>query len=220
MKRVALLLVLLALPPINWRAFLREANSSAATKRGVRDFRSGNYEKARQNFSEAATARKTPETAFNRGTSEIAAGKVREGIASLSESATSGTQRRESLFNRGNGYLAAREYDRAIADYEDVLRAQPGNARAKRNLEIALTRKRREQSNAGGGGSGQSSGAGATPQPKPGEQQQPSAQPRPAQQGKETQSDLEALLRSVEQQEKEEQRRLRQVPPERRRIGW
>ena len=36
--------------------------------------------------------------------------------------------------NRGNAYYAKEEYARAIADYEQALKIDPGNSYAKQNL--------------------------------------------------------------------------------------
>jgi len=46
------------------------------------------------------------------------------------------------LFGRGNAYLLMEDYDRAIADYEAILRIEPHNIDARKNM-IWLAGKKR-----------------------------------------------------------------------------
>jgi Ca-activated chloride channel family protein len=118
--------------------------------------------------------------------------------------------RADALFNRGNSALSAKAFNHAIRDYIDVLKLRPDHAAAKRNLEIAL--RQRENSQRAGAGQKQQSGG----------QQQQQNQARagqPTDQPPRGEMDLEALLRSVQQQEQEELRRMKGRAAEGR-VGW
>ena len=56
-------------------------------------------------------------------------------LAELSDDAALRSQAR---FNIGNAHFLAQEYGKAVEDYMEVLRTDPGDADAKRNLELAL----------------------------------------------------------------------------------
>lgn len=204
--------------PFTMKDFLHETNSAAATKRAAREFEQRQYEKALADYIEAERISESPVTTFNRGTAEVATGKVKEAIASLSRAAGSPELRNDALYNRGNAHLAEKAFDRAIADYESVLRAEPSNVRAKRNLEIALRRKQHEESKSRGGGGQNSDGGAAAPQ-RPAETN-PQPQHEQSQAGRQSEVDVESLLRSVEQQEREELSRMRSAKPQRRKVGW
>jgi Ca-activated chloride channel family protein len=205
-KALALLLVAGVLGGL----VVQETNSHAAASRGVKAYDAKQYDAAAAAFRKAQQLRPSPESAFNLGTAEIAAGRREEGSAILAEALKNPVLRADALYNRGNSALAAKAFDHAIRDYKDALRARPDFAEAKRNLEIALARRDSAQQEA----SGKQKGGGN-------QQQQQPQQPAPGQKQapKRGQADLEALLRSVQQQEQEELSRMKRVPAERR-VGW
>jgi hypothetical protein len=88
---------------------------------------------------------------------------------------------------------------------------RPGDAAAKRNLEIALARKSMLQRS--GPGSKQPQ-AGPSPQPQP---QNTEAAPNDKQK---QDANVEALLRSVQQQEEEELTRMHRARGEKLHVGW
>lgn len=205
MKGAVLLTLVLALPA-SVAGWWRETNSHAANARGIRAWAKSEYAAAAAAFEKAGAS---PDAAFNRGTARIAAGNLRQGAADLEGALKDPRLRADALFNRGNGALAAKEFDRAAADYAEALRSNPAHAAAKRNLEIALRRREAERAASGGRRSqeGQQQGQ-QQQQPSPDEgRQQPGAM------------DLEALLRSVQQQEQEELRRMKGRAAEGR-VGW
>lgn len=214
--RTVVLLCAMAVALPTTKAFFSETNSRAATARGIKAFAAGNFDAAANDFAEAERLRPTTWTALNRGTAEVAAGRIDSGVAALSRAAADPAIREQALFNRGTAMLAARNFDRAVADLEETLRLNPSNIRAKRNLEIALQNKQREEG--AGGGAQQPS---TDPQQQAGSQQQANAggtpqQPNPAPQG--GRPSVEAILESVAQQEREELRRLRQRGRGERRV--
>ncbi|HYC60999.1 MAG TPA: tetratricopeptide repeat protein [Thermoanaerobaculia bacterium] len=199
-------MLLLAVSLPSW---WRETNSHASSARGSRAFAEKRYDNAAKAFNRAQQIAPSARNAFNLGTAEIAAGNREQGSAHLADAIQDPALRADALFNRGNSALESKAVDHAIRDYQDALRANPSHAAAKRNLEIALAR-RQNQRPAPGGKQGQQ---GRNPQ-----QQQPQA-PAPGQKPERGQADLEALLRSVQQQEQEELRRMKAQPAEGR-VGW
>jgi hypothetical protein len=119
--------------------------------------------------------------------------------------------RADALYNRGTSALGAKAYDSAIRDYVDVLKLRPNDAATKRNIEIARALKRameqQQRQRQGSGG------------PKP-QSQKPQPQANGERPEKQGETDLDALLRSVQQQEKEELSRMHRAKGEKLRVGW
>ena len=199
---------------IGFGDFIRETNSHAAAARGAQAYEAKQYAEAVKAFGKAQELAPSSRGAFNLGTAEIAAGQREQGSAQLAEAIRDPELRADALFNRGNSALAAKALDHAVRDYTDALKANPNHAAAKRNLEIALMRQAQQQK--------QQSGAGGK-QDQKGNSQQPPKQQQPSAQGQQKpragQVDLEALLRSVQQQEQEELRRMKGRAAEGR-VGW
>lgn len=202
MKSVAALLVLASL----WG----EVGSRIASARGADAFEKKEYAEAVTQFRRANELAPSPQNAFNLGTAQIAAGQREQGSATLAAAMKDPTLRADALYNRGNSALAAKALDHAIRDYADALRANPRHAAAKRNLEIALQRQQQQQRNSS------SSQRNQQGQGQPRQQQQTPAQ---GQQQPKGQLDMEALLRSVQQQEADELRRMKGKAGEAR-VGW
>lgn len=208
----AALLVPLSLASL-WQRATRETNSHAANVRGVKAFAAKQYAKAAEAFGIANAAKGTPADAFNLGTADVAAGRHEDGAAALGKAMADPALRQGALYNRGNGALAANAYDPAIRDYTEALRLAPGDAQAKRNLEIAWLRKQQQQEQSR---NGQQQGAGGQ------QQKQQQKQPAPGAQRNERGDDqtAEALLRAVQQQEQEELNRMKRARAQRGRVGW
>ncbi|HYO77260.1 MAG TPA: hypothetical protein VE010_12410 [Thermoanaerobaculia bacterium] len=213
MKSVVLSVGLLA--AIGIGDFLRETNSHAAASRGSKAYGEKKYASAVKAFAEAQQLARSTRGAFNLGTAEIAAGLREQGSARLADAIADPELRADALFNRGNSALAAKALDHAVRDYTDALKANPRHAAAKRNLEIALMRRDQQQQQQQQGASGK--------QDEKGQSQQQPQQPKPSTQGqqqpKQGDVDLEALLRSVQQQEQEELRRMKGQASDAR-VGW
>jgi Ca-activated chloride channel family protein len=204
MKLAVLLLAAAIALPSWWR----ETNSHASSARGARAYEEKKYVEASKAFARAQQIARSARNAFNLGTAEIASGNREQGSARLADAIEDPSLRADALFNRGNSALESKALDHAVRDYTDALRANPNHAGAKRNLEIALARQRQQRPSPNGQQQQQQQN-----QQKP---QQPSQGRQPAQSG---QPDLEALLRSVQQQEQEELRRMKGQPTEGR-VGW
>jgi Ca-activated chloride channel homolog len=196
---------------ISIASFIRESNSHAAAKRGQDAFAKKDYPAAAREYAAAQQQAPSPRGFFNLGTSQVAGRDRANGAQALTEASKDPGLRSDALYNRGNGALDAKQYEAAIRDYADALRANPGHAAAKRNLEIALNRLTNEQQQQSGGG-------GQQQQPNPQQQQQqPQQNPKPA--PKEGETDAESILRSVQQQEQEEMRRMKGRAAVGR-VGW
>lgn len=199
----------IAILAISIASFLRESNSHAAADRGEKAYAGSKYAAAMDAYAEAQKLAPSPRGAYNLGTSQIAAGDRERGSATLSEAMKDPALRADALFNRGNSALAAKAFDHAVADFTEALRLRPSDAAAKRNLEIALVRQQQAQRS---GASGEQNESPNKPDDK---EQQKQQAPQP----KQGDIDLEALLRSVQQQEQEELRRMKARAGEAK-VGW
>jgi tetratricopeptide (TPR) repeat protein len=203
--KAAMVVLLAALSLPSW---WRETNSHASSARGARAYGKQKFADAAKAYGRAHDLAPSPQNAFNLGTAEIAAGQQEQGSTHLAEAIKDPALRANALFNRGNSALEARAYDHAVRDYSDALRANPTHAGAKRNLEIALLHQQNQRPSPGGSQGQQG------PQ-----QQKPQPQPQAKKPGPSSQPDLDALLRSVQQQEQEELRRMKGKAAEGR-VGW
>jgi Ca-activated chloride channel homolog len=206
---VILTLVLALNLPQLWR----ETNSHAATAHGVKAFQQQKYSDAAAAFAKANRIAASPQRAFNLGTAQIAAGNREQGSSTLARAMEDRRLRADALFNRGNSALSANAFDYAIHDYVEALKLQPKDAAAKRNLEIALVRKRSMQRQSTGSRNNQQ---GSSPRQKPQNPEQSSRDPKQ----RSDQENVEALLRSVQQQEQEELQRMHRAKPEKLHVGW
>jgi len=190
-----------------------DTNSHAATQRGVKAFVQKKYAASVSAFDKANAIAPSPQRTYNLGTAQVAAGNREAGSSTLARVMRDPHFRADALYNRGTSALASKAWDSAIRDYSDVLRLRPGDGAAKRNLEIALAQKAARQ---------RSSGGGQQPQKGSSPQQQAQAQSRPVPSETQQNRDAadEALLRSVQQQEQEELRRMHQRGTERLHVGW
>jgi Ca-activated chloride channel family protein len=198
--------------------FLRESNREALAKKGRAAWEAGKPDVAAGQYSAAGKIEASPELRFNEATARVAAGDYALGSSILSDLTSDPKLKPSAHYNRGNSAFGADALDGAIADYQETLRLQPGSADAKRNLELALRRRQQQQSTQTPQEQSQTAGG-------KGNEGQQSPQPSPDSQGGKgetpvQQSQIEALLRAVEQQEREELSRMRRQGQERKRVGW
>ncbi len=213
MKFIAIVLLPFSLANL-WHRATQATSSHAANVRGVKAYATRRYAESANAFSVANAADPSPASAFNLGTSQIAAGQREQGSASLAEAMRDHSLRAAALYNRGNSALAANAFDNAIRDYTGALRLRPADAQAKRNLEIALAKRQQEKQPQSGQ---QKSPSGSQPNPQRPPQSQSGMQkkrPNGAEQN------AEALLRAVQEQEQEELNRMKRAKADRQRVGW
>lgn len=204
------MIVLLALA-IDVARVWHDLTAYLANGRGVKQFAAKQYAKSAQSFDRANAIRSTPARQFNLGTAEVASGDRERGAAALDKAMADPRLRADALYNRGTSALAAKAYDSAIRDYVETLKLRPNDPATKRNLEIAHALKRameQQQRNQQGSGG-----------PKP-QSQKPQPRASGEQPEKKGETDLDALLRSVQQQEKEELSRMHRARGEKLRVGW
>ena len=221
MKIFAVVLALSLAGGWNIGSLIRDTNSRAAVSRGIAAFSKGDFKGALQSFTRAEELGPGPRTSFDLGTSQLAAGDRARGNATLRKSMADPVMKPAALYNSGSSDLLAKEYDGAIKSLVESLRLNPNDKAAKRNLEIAQLRKRQQEKQQQGGGGAQKqqqqnpAGNGAKQPQKP--QQQPSQQEASKNPGD---LDAESVLRSVEQQEREELSRMRRARRNNEKIGW
>jgi len=190
---------------------LRETNSNASVTRGIAQYRGERYPDAEASFRRAASIAPGATTSFDLGTAQIAAGNYAEGSATVAKAIADPQLRAAAYYNRGNSALAANALDHAIDDYRNALRIRSDDHEAKRNLEIALQRKDAQQQ----------SGGGPSNEQQPDDRENPSGAPQePDREGGDEEQSVESILRSVEQQEREELNRMRRSKAGPRTIGW
>jgi tetratricopeptide (TPR) repeat protein len=179
-----------------------KTNSRAESARAMKQYAKRDFAGAAKSFHDADAIAPTPLRDFNLGTAEVASGGREEGVAHLARALRNPELRAAALFNRGNAELASNALDYAVRDFEDALRLVPNDPAAKRNLEIALTRKRQRDAKSSAGGENPQSGQQKAPTPR--------TAPGPGEPSERGEADVEGLLRSVQQQEQEELARMRQ----------
>lgn len=206
-------MILMLVLALNLPQVWRDTNSHAATAHGVKAFQQQRYSDAAAAFARANRIATSPQRAFNLGTAQIAAGNREQGSSTLARAMEDRRLRADALFNRGNSALSANAFDYAIHDYVEALKLQPNDAAAKRNLEIALVRKRSMQRQSSGSRNNQQ---GSSPRQKPQNPEQASRDPKQ----RSDQENVEAILRSVQQQEQEELQRMHRAKPEKLHVGW
>jgi Ca-activated chloride channel homolog len=111
-------------------------------------YKNGEYDKATQQFKDAAILK--PEQAlptYDKGTAlyksndyETAAGEFESSAAKSDPKLKA-----DSYYNAGNSYFKAQKYDQAVKSYIDALKLNPGDKEAKKNLEMALVQKQQQQ---------------------------------------------------------------------------
>lgn len=203
--------VILLAATVSLGTFWRDTNSRASAERGRKAYDEKEYTQSVDAYKRAQELAPSTTASFNLGTAQIAAGQREEGSATIAKALEDPKLTADAYFNRGNSALASKALDHAVSDYIQALKANPQHAAAKRNLEIALARRDAQQ---------RAERAQQQQQKSPQEQQPQKPQPQPGgQKPQPGQVDLEALLRSVQQQEQEELRRMKARAGEAR-IGW
>lgn len=200
---------------LSLNTFWRETNSHAADARAKREYDAKNYKQSADAYKQAQELAPSTLSNFNLGTAQIAAGDREQGSATIAKALEDPKLTADAYFNRGNSALASKSLEHAVADYVQALKANPQHAAAKRNLEIALARQ--EAQRRADAKDQQQKQQQQQQQQK--QQQQQQQKPGGEQKPKPGQMDLNALLRSVQQQEQEELRRMKGRAGEGK-IGW
>jgi len=198
----ALSLALVAIPPA-LQAWLRSSNSRASTERGIEQYEKKKNAEATSSFAAAEQIDHGAIARYNLGTARVAAGEGSRAAGDFSDAIKDDGLAADAFYNRGSAALGSQAWDDAIRDFSDVLRRHPADADAKRNLEIALRKKQQDEERRRQQQQKQQQNQGSDK-----EQQKPKAGSEGEKQP-EGDVDLESLLRSVSQQEREELSRMR-----------
>lgn len=188
---------------------VRPSNSRALSEEGLERFESGDYVGAAELFEQSRELNPAAETTFDLGTALAGAKEHERGEKLLRSLAEDEEMAAPGLYNTGNSQLARGALDEAVESYMQALRISPTNISAKRNLEIAM-RRREQQEQRDGSGPGESEG----------EEQEQSSTGRDEQESRPLDPDLERVLRSIEQQEREELARMRRANAIQRPTDW
>jgi Ca-activated chloride channel family protein len=121
---------------------------SSAVEQGNAAMKEGKAEAALAEYDRAAAALPAePGVHFNRGTALFALSRYDEAIAQFMRATEAKTPalKAAAFYNLGNSYFQASRYADAIAAYKRSLALEPGDMRAKWNLELALQKKKEEE---------------------------------------------------------------------------
>ncbi|MFA6956675.1 MAG: tetratricopeptide repeat protein [Thermoanaerobaculia bacterium] len=197
-------LALVAIPPA-LQAWLRSSNSRASTEQGIEQYEKKKNAEATSSFAAAEQIDHGAIARYNLGTARVASGEGSRAATDFGDAIKDDTLAADAFYNRGSAALQSQSWDDAIRDFSDVLRRNPIDADAKRNLEIALRRKQKDEER-------RRQQQQQQQQQKQQGSDQKQQQPKAGDEGEkqpEGDVDLESLLRSVSQQEREELSRMR-----------
>ena len=114
---------------------------------GNASLQKGKAEDALARYDQAAAALPAdPAVHYDRGTALFALSRYDEAIAELMRATESKSPslKASAFYNLGNSYFKAERYADAVAAYKRSLGMEPGDMRAKWNLELALQKKQEE----------------------------------------------------------------------------
>ncbi len=142
-KRTRLLIAPMLLLATTAHADLKDeilARPSRETNKGLKAYEAGDAAQALAAFEKARAARPgSAVTRFNEAVAQVKAGKAPEAIDTFTAlSREKNDLGFESHYNLGNALVGAQQLPGAVAAYRDALRLRPDDARARRNLELAL----------------------------------------------------------------------------------
>ncbi|MBI4369227.1 MAG: tetratricopeptide repeat protein [Elusimicrobia bacterium] len=123
----------------------------STTRRGVDNYKKGDYQSALDSFEEAGkTDEKNPTILYNKGCAAYKLQDIGQSRQSFQEAAgletrNDGNSRAEALYNLGNTYLSEGKTKEAIESYKQALLSNPKDADARHNLALALKQKEEKQ---------------------------------------------------------------------------
>ena len=194
------------------------ARPSRETNKGLKAYEAGDAAQALAAFEKARAARPgSAVTRFNEAVAQVKAGKAPEAIDTFTAlSREKNDLGFESHYNLGNALVGAQQLPGAVAAYRDALRLRPDDARARRNLELALRQLEQQKK--------QEEQQQKQPAPGNGPQERPKTEKERENERfqKETGMSKERamqLLKALEQNEKAEQKKKLEAERAKRRKG-
>lgn len=157
--------------------------SCSPVHRGERLYHQGKYSEAYDVFRRRLERDSSARVAFDAGSSLYRLERYDEAVAAFRQASRTPELRQKSLYNLGNALVRAAEerpgepapLRDAVAAYEEVLRAAPGDAEARWNLEVALRRLGDDRTTGGSSGRGRNADYGRGDNNVPGYEGNPDA---------------------------------------------
>jgi tetratricopeptide (TPR) repeat protein len=225
-RSAAAALLLGALLPL----FARPAQAQSDWAKGDRAFRRGDWAAAESLYARRAKHGNPPEVQVNLATVRARAGKTDQANDGLQRAeSTPGRAGQMASYNLGTLRAEKKDYEPALAALRHALERQPGDEDARYNYEWVLRQREKEKQSSSlkqpqpQPSQPNQSNPNQQPQPQPSQapsNPQPSQQPPPPQMGRGlNRMQAEQLLGSLQELERLEQQRLRQVRVMRERRG-
>ena len=216
-----------------WLSLLaRQAGAQSDWAKGDRAFRRGEWAAAESLYARRAQHGNPPEVAVNLATARARAGKADQANEGLQRAeSTPGRAGQMASYNLGTLRAEKKDYDPALAALRHALERDPGDEDARYNYEWVLRQQERQRKSPSPKqpqpqpqpSQPNQSNPNQQPQPQPSQpppNPQPSQQPPPPQMGRGlNRMQAEQLLGSLQELERLEQQRLRQVRVMRERRG-
>jgi len=183
------------------------------TRRGIKNFRDGDYDEAMKNFQRAKDAASdNPLAMYNLGTALYKNGKIGEAAKEFSNALTQDTMITDTiltknlLYNIGNCAYLADSFRQAARFYKSAVILDPEDEDAKYNLELALRHLQNQQNQQNQNQNQQKNQQQQQQQNQQKQQQQnqqQQAQKQKKKQGELSKEEAERLMEAMERQEKE-----------------
>jgi Ca-activated chloride channel homolog len=126
----------------------RAESVASKNNRGNRLYGEGKYEEAEKAYLSAqGDAPGKPEILYNLGNSLIRQKKYREGMQALGEAISRGDKgtKEKGWYNTGNALFSAGSYKESAGAFIEALKLNPADKDAKHNLELALMKEQEKQ---------------------------------------------------------------------------
>ncbi|MDE5947251.1 MAG: tetratricopeptide repeat protein [Prevotella sp.] len=193
---------------------------------GNKQFNSGKYADAEVEYRKALDKNpKNPQAIYNLGNALLAQGKDSAAVSQFETAAkleTSPLRKSKAYHNMGVVCQKARLYQEAITAYEESLRLNPDDNETRYNLAVCKRQKQKQdQQNKDNKDNkdkdkdkqDQNKDNNKQDQNKDKQKQEPK-RPKPEDKDKMSKENAEQLLNAAMQQEKDTQRRMKEIPPQ------
>ncbi|MBI2069660.1 MAG: tetratricopeptide repeat protein [Elusimicrobia bacterium] len=189
------------------------ANWKAPTRKGVDEYKKGDYQSAWNSFNQAGNLDpKNPVIQFNKGCAAYKLNDMETASQSFNQSrGLAGKDvklQAESHYNAGNIYFRQGKMEEAIEAYKKALLLNPRDEEARHNLALAMRQVKPpdNQNNPGGqgGGGGEQNQNDDKNEQDQNQQQQPQMK----------QQEMESLLQSYEQEQMNQARKMKRKKPQ------
>lgn len=226
--RKIILIFAISLLPFTMAFAQKEAGD---VRRGNRDYKSQDFIEAEVNYRRALETNKDSyEAHYNLGDALFKQDKYAdaqvefETAAKMLDKKTDKTRYAKSMHNLGNCHFAQQQYDKAVAAYQESLRANPKDNDTRYNLVKAMEMLQQQQQQQQNQQQNQDQQQQQQEQEQQQEQQQQEQQQQEQEQQQQEQQDqmdketAEQILQALEQDEQETQEKLQRQQGKKRRV--